>query len=390
MVHRDGLVVAVDDTDGTLIARSMTATTPRAVRSRMARRRRGRPRDERWTGASLALNRAVIGGSGTNVGGMLGRQTRYAPRRQTTIIGSEPTLLPESTDVAPTPMVVTQLLAVSPTYWPTYPSMSPASAAATGPIRLGDALAVRLPRADTYVPDLLKEIRWLPHIAPQVVSPVPEVIAFGEACQAFPRPWAVLSYARRTAARSRRGAAGPVCRDSRCLPAEPSRGRYHRRPARRRALGIPVRRACHRHDRRLGRQGGDRPGRPLRPGRRPRGLAAPSPRPAGHAACLLGAHRPVHREHPRPPRRTSGGSDRLRRSWHRRPVRRPALRVEPARCPGSRHASYRLRGGRGHLVQGQSMGLRRPGPVRPSPTIAIPCPPESSVSPRWSTPSQPR
>ena len=72
--------------------------------------------------------------------------------------------------------------------------VSPASGSSNWVFRLGDALAVRLPRADTYVPDLLKEIRWLPHIAPQVVSPVPEVIASGEASQAFPRPWAVVSW----------------------------------------------------------------------------------------------------------------------------------------------------------------------------------------------------
>ncbi len=55
-------------------------------------------------------------------------------------------------------------------------------------------MVVRLPRADGYVPDLLKEVRWLPHIGPHVVSPVPELIALGEASPALPRPWAVLSW----------------------------------------------------------------------------------------------------------------------------------------------------------------------------------------------------
>ncbi len=72
--------------------------------------------------------------------------------------------------------------------------VSPASGSSNWVFRLGDALAVRLPRSDEYVPDLLKETRWLPHIASQVVSPVPEVVALGQASQAFPRPWAVLSW----------------------------------------------------------------------------------------------------------------------------------------------------------------------------------------------------
>ena len=101
----------------------------------------------------------------------------------------------ESTDVVPDPHVVTQLLRDQAPHLADMPvRVSPASGSSNFVFRLGDALTVRLPRADTYVPDLLKEIRWLPHIAPQVVSPVPEVIAFGEASQAFPRPWAVLSW----------------------------------------------------------------------------------------------------------------------------------------------------------------------------------------------------
>jgi aminoglycoside phosphotransferase (APT) family kinase protein len=101
----------------------------------------------------------------------------------------------ESTDVVPDPHVVTQVLRDQAPHLADMPvRVSPASGSSNWVFRLGDALAVRLPRADRYVPDLLKEIRWLPHIAPQVVSPVPEVIAFGEASQAFPRPWAVLSW----------------------------------------------------------------------------------------------------------------------------------------------------------------------------------------------------
>lgn len=60
--------------------------------------------------------------------------------------------------------------------------------------RLGDTLAVRLPRSEAYAQDLLKEVRWLPRLGPRVVSAVPEVVAVGEPGPAFPRPWAVLSW----------------------------------------------------------------------------------------------------------------------------------------------------------------------------------------------------
>jgi aminoglycoside phosphotransferase (APT) family kinase protein len=101
----------------------------------------------------------------------------------------------ESTDVVPDPRVVTRLLADQAPHLADLPvRVSPTSGSSNWVFRLGDALAVRLPRADRYVPDLLKEIRWLPHIAPRVDSPVPEIVASGEASQAFPRPWAVVSW----------------------------------------------------------------------------------------------------------------------------------------------------------------------------------------------------
>lgn len=101
----------------------------------------------------------------------------------------------EPSEVVPDTHVVTQLLRDQAPHLADMPArVSPASGSSNWVFRLGDALAVRLPRADRYVPDLLKEIRWLPHIAPQVVSPVPELIASGEASQVFPRPWAVVSW----------------------------------------------------------------------------------------------------------------------------------------------------------------------------------------------------
>jgi aminoglycoside phosphotransferase (APT) family kinase protein len=60
--------------------------------------------------------------------------------------------------------------------------------------RLGDELAVRLPRDEEYVADLRREVRWLPHLAPQVTTAVPAVVAVGEPCRSYPRPWAVVTW----------------------------------------------------------------------------------------------------------------------------------------------------------------------------------------------------
>ncbi len=101
----------------------------------------------------------------------------------------------ESTDVVPDVHVVTGLLRDQAPHLADLPvRVSPAQGSSNWVFRLGTALTVRLPRADTYVPDVLKEIRWLPHLGPEVAAPVPEVVVSGEAGQAFPRPWAVLSW----------------------------------------------------------------------------------------------------------------------------------------------------------------------------------------------------
>lgn len=69
-----------------------------------------------------------------------------------------------------------------------------ASGSSNWVFRIGDALAVRLPRSDDYVADLLKEVRWLPHLAPHLPVAVPEIVAVGRPSGAFPRPWAVVSW----------------------------------------------------------------------------------------------------------------------------------------------------------------------------------------------------
>ena len=62
--------------------------------------------------------------------------------------------------------------------------------------RLGDALAVRMPRMEG-APDLLrKECRWLPVLAPRLPLPVPTPVRIGEPSERFPRPWSIMTWVR--------------------------------------------------------------------------------------------------------------------------------------------------------------------------------------------------
>jgi len=60
--------------------------------------------------------------------------------------------------------------------------------------RLGDSMTVRLPSADAYVPQVEKEHRWLPVLAPALPVAIPEPLARGMPATAFPRPWSVYRW----------------------------------------------------------------------------------------------------------------------------------------------------------------------------------------------------
>jgi aminoglycoside phosphotransferase (APT) family kinase protein len=62
--------------------------------------------------------------------------------------------------------------------------------------RLGDEFSVRLPSADAYVPQVDKEHRWLPYLAPLLPLPIPEPVARGVPALGFPRPWSVYRWRR--------------------------------------------------------------------------------------------------------------------------------------------------------------------------------------------------
>jgi aminoglycoside phosphotransferase (APT) family kinase protein len=60
--------------------------------------------------------------------------------------------------------------------------------------RLGDEFSVRLPSADSYVPQVDKEQRWLPLLAPHLPLPIPKPVARGVPALGFPRPWSVYRW----------------------------------------------------------------------------------------------------------------------------------------------------------------------------------------------------
>lgn len=60
--------------------------------------------------------------------------------------------------------------------------------------RLGDDLLVRLPSAAGYAPQVEKEQRWLPVLAPHLPLPIPTPVAQGRPSEDFPLPWSVYRW----------------------------------------------------------------------------------------------------------------------------------------------------------------------------------------------------
>jgi aminoglycoside phosphotransferase (APT) family kinase protein len=60
--------------------------------------------------------------------------------------------------------------------------------------RLGDDLSVRLPSAAGYVPQIEKEHRWLPRLAPCLPLPIPAPLAKGQLAEGFPSEWSVYRW----------------------------------------------------------------------------------------------------------------------------------------------------------------------------------------------------
>ncbi|WP_372696799.1 aminoglycoside phosphotransferase family protein [Arthrobacter sp. JSM 101049] len=88
--------------------------------------------------------------------------------------------------------------------------------------RLGDDLAVRLPRRASAHQLLLNELRWLPFLAPRLPLPIPAAIRRGRPGSGYPYHWAVVPWfegesAARRSARDRDGYAASLGRFLRLL-----------------------------------------------------------------------------------------------------------------------------------------------------------------------------
>ncbi|MFE2301987.1 aminoglycoside phosphotransferase family protein [Streptomyces sp. NPDC059445] len=60
--------------------------------------------------------------------------------------------------------------------------------------RLGDDMAVRLPRVPGGADDAVKEHAWLPRLAPMLPFPVPEILGLGTPTADYPWHWSVLRW----------------------------------------------------------------------------------------------------------------------------------------------------------------------------------------------------
>ena len=80
-------------------------------------------------------------------------------------------------------------------HWADLPIARVASAGTDNAIfRLGDALAIRLPRRQSSTPQVDKEQRWLPLLAPQLPLEIPAPIAYGEPAHGYPWRWSVYRW----------------------------------------------------------------------------------------------------------------------------------------------------------------------------------------------------
>src|SRR5262245_58206273 len=62
--------------------------------------------------------------------------------------------------------------------------------------RLGNDLAIRLPRRAMAAPLILHEQRWLPHLAERLMLPIPAPVRIGTQALGYPWHWSVVPWIR--------------------------------------------------------------------------------------------------------------------------------------------------------------------------------------------------
>ncbi|MFG3254070.1 aminoglycoside phosphotransferase family protein [Streptomyces sp. NPDC048172] len=96
-----------------------------------------------------------------------------------------------------TPALVRHLVARQFPHWAELPvTRVPSTGTVNAMFRLGDDMAVRLPRIPGGVEDVEREHDWLPYLAPRLPVPVPRVLGKGLPApdDGYPWPWTVLRW----------------------------------------------------------------------------------------------------------------------------------------------------------------------------------------------------
>ncbi|GAA2064623.1 aminoglycoside phosphotransferase family protein [Streptomyces albiaxialis] len=96
-----------------------------------------------------------------------------------------------------TPALVRHLVARQFPHWADQPvTRVPSTGTVNAMFRLGDDMAVRLPRVPGGVEDVALEHDWLPYLAPRLPVPVPQVLGKGLPApeDGYPWPWTVLRW----------------------------------------------------------------------------------------------------------------------------------------------------------------------------------------------------
>lgn len=71
---------------------------------------------------------------------------------------------------------------------------SPATGSSNWVFRVGEHLALRLPRSADHEDDLVKETTWLPTLGAGMRTPIPRIEFVGAPSDAFPRQWTVVTW----------------------------------------------------------------------------------------------------------------------------------------------------------------------------------------------------
>lgn len=88
--------------------------------------------------------------------------------------------------------LVRQLIATQFPQWATLPIQFVASAGTDNSLfRLGDDMVIRLPRVAWAVPQVTKELQWLPVLATQLTTPISHPLALGEPAFGYPWQWSI-------------------------------------------------------------------------------------------------------------------------------------------------------------------------------------------------------